>query len=105
MARHTELMSTPGLIFKRAQAALDVLVNQPRIDGARLAAIGFCQGGITALELARGGAPIRCAVGFHPGLTRPAGSPDGKITTKILMMVGDQDPVVPQADRESLPPK
>lgn len=65
----------------------------------RLAAIGFCEGGVTALELARGGCPIRCAVGFHPGLMRPAGSLNARITAKVLMMVGDQDPVAPLVDR------
>lgn len=98
--RHTELMAAPGAIFKRASAALRVLSSHQSVDDDRLAAIGFCQGGITALELARGGAPIRAAVGFHPGLMRPAGSPESKkITAKILMMIGDRDPVVPQEDR------
>lgn len=97
--RHAELMSTSGLMFRRAHAALEVLARQPGVDAGRLAAIGFCQGGITSLELARGGAPVRCAVGFHPGLKRPAGSPDGAIAAKVLMMVGDADPVVPAEDR------
>jgi dienelactone hydrolase len=99
MTRHTELMSAPGLLFKRANAALELLSDQQGVDRDRLAAIGFCQGGVTVLELARGGAPIRCAVGFHPGLMRPAGSLDAPIKAKVLMMVGDRDPVVPSEDR------
>lgn len=99
MSRHTAMMSTPGLMFRRAAAALAVLTEQPSVDRDRLAAIGFCQGGITALELARGDPSIRCAIGFHPGLKRPAGSPDGPIAAKVLMMVGDIDPVVPPEDR------
>ena len=99
MGRHAELMSTPGLIYSRARAALDLLASQPGVDPSRLAAIGYCQGGVTSLELARGGAPIRCAVGFHPGLKRPAGSPDRPIAAKVLMMIGDADPVVPPEDR------
>jgi dienelactone hydrolase len=98
-ARHVELMAAPGAMFRRAQAALQVLASHQSVDDSRLAAIGFCQGGITALELARGGAPVRCAIGFHPGLMRPAGSPDGKISAKVLMMVGDSDPVIPPEDR------
>jgi dienelactone hydrolase len=97
--RHAELMSTPGLMFQRANAALELLSDLRGVDSERVAAIGFCQGGVTALELARGGAPIRCAIGFHPGLMRPAGSPDGKIKAKVLMMVGDLDPVIPLEDR------
>lgn len=98
--RHSKaVMETPGLMFARAKAALDVLASQASVDATQLAAIGFCLGGVTALELARHGAPIRCAVGFHPGLKRPAGSPEGKIIAKVLMMIGDRDPVVPHNDR------
>jgi dienelactone hydrolase len=75
------------------------LAGQPGILPDRLAAIGFCQGGIVALELARHGAPIRAAVGFHPGLRRPAGSPDGPITAKILMLIGEEDPVIKPEER------
>ena len=97
--RHQEMMETPGLMARRAGAGLAALRAQPRVDSARLAALGFCQGGITALELARAGAPILAAIGFHPGLKRPAGSPDAPIAAKVLMMIGDADPVVPPEDR------
>jgi dienelactone hydrolase len=76
-----------------------VLAIQKNVDAGRLAAIGFCLGGVTVLELARHGAPIKCAGGFHPGLKRPAGSPDGMITAKVLMLIGDLDPIVPHEDR------
>jgi dienelactone hydrolase len=99
VSRHVELMSAPGLMRARASAAFSVLTALPGVDPERTAAIGFCQGGITALELARGGAPVRCAVGFHPGLMRPAGSSDQPIRAKVLMMIGDQDPDVPPEDR------
>ena len=97
--RHIELMAAPGLMHARASAALALLTALPGVDKTRMAAIGFCQGGITALELARGGAPLRCAVGFHPGLKRPAGSLDRQIQAKVLMMIGDRDPDVPMEDR------
>lgn len=90
---------TPGLLYARAAAGLEILASQANVDTARLAAIGFCLGGVTVLELARHGAPIKCAIGFHPGLKRPAGSPDGAIAAKILMMIGDLDPIVPHEDR------
>lgn len=101
MSRHQHLMETPGLMLRRAWAALDALAEQPDVDRNRMAAVGFCQGGIVAAELARGDAPILAAIGFHPGLSRPAGSPDGPINAKVLMMVGDRDPVVPKAERQA----
>lgn len=95
------LMADARLLRRRARAALDVLRAHVHCDPARVAAIGFCLGGIVALELARDGAPLRCAVGFHPGLKRPSGSITTKITAKILMMIGENDPVVPTEDRAS----
>ncbi len=97
-AKHEHMMATPGLMLRRAEAALSTLAAQPNVDSARLAALGFCQGGIVATELARAGAPIRCAIGFHPGLKRPTGSVDGPVEAKLLMMVGARDAVVPMAD-------
>ncbi|MEZ5500081.1 MAG: dienelactone hydrolase family protein [Steroidobacteraceae bacterium] len=95
-----EVMTTPGVMYQRAHAALEVLAAQEHVDSTRLAAIGFCLGGVTVLELARHGDPLQCVIGFHPGLKRPAGSPDGPITANVLMMMGDLDPIAPQADRE-----
>jgi dienelactone hydrolase len=96
---HRRMMETPGLMVRRAIVGLDALRARPGVDPDRLAGVGFCQGGITVLELARAGAPIRAAIGFHPGLKRPVASPDTPIAAKVLMMVGDADPVVPQEDR------
>jgi dienelactone hydrolase len=101
-SRHQEMMQTPGLMLARALPALDALATQPNVDRRRLGAVGFCQGGIVAMELARAAAPILCAIGFHPGFLRPAGSPDGAITAKVLMMVGDRDPVAPAAHRTAI---
>ena len=50
-------------------AGLDVLRAEPRTDGDRLAAIGYCFGGTLSLELARGGADLKAVVGFHSGLS------------------------------------
>jgi dienelactone hydrolase len=86
---------------RRARAALEVLASQAHCDASKLAVIGFCLGGIVALELARDRAPILCAVGFHPGFKRPAGSASQAIEAKVLMMIGEDDPIVPAEDRAS----
>ena len=49
----------------RAQAALDVLKSQPQCDTTKLAAIGYCFGGATALQLAYTGADLDAVVTFH----------------------------------------
>ena len=92
-------MAAPETIRARAAAALKVLADQPQTDPARLAAIGFCFGGTTALELARGGADLGAVVGFHSGLgtTRPQDA--ANIKAKVLVCIGADDPLVPADQR------
>ena len=101
VGRHTELVESPGLFLERATAGLRTLAAQPLVDASRLAAIGFCQGGITVLELARANAPILAAIGFHPGYIRPSGSHEGPIAAKVLMMSGTDDPYASREDIEA----
>ena len=79
----------------RAGAALDALVAQPGVDKDRLAAIGYCFGGSTALELARSGAAIKAAVSFHGGLESPRPDDARNIRAKVLVCHGASDPLVP----------
>ena len=81
----------------RAKAALDVLLAQPQTDPARVAAIGFCFGGTTALELARSGAPLAGVVSFHGGLDTPRPQDAQRIKGKVLALHGADDPYVPAA--------
>lgn len=92
-------MADPTGIRARATAALGVLAAQPETDPDRLAAIGYCFGGTTSLELARGGADLKAAVGFHSGLgtARPADA--ANIRGKILTAIGCDDPIIPPEQR------
>lgn len=88
-----------GGIRLRAQAALDVLSAQPETDPGRLAAIGYCFGGTTVLELARSGAPLAAVVGFHSGLETHRPQDAANIKGKILVCLGSQDPIIPPQQR------
>lgn len=79
---------------RRARAALDALAALPSVDG-RLAAIGYCFGGTTALELARSGAPLAAVASFHGGLTTARPEDAANIQGKILVCHGAADPLVP----------
>lgn len=80
---------------KRMTEAFDHLVSQPSVDSQRTAAIGYCFGGSSVLELARTGAAVDAVVSFHGGLlTGPAGEAE-RITAKLLVLHGAADPVVP----------
>jgi dienelactone hydrolase len=82
------------LMRARARAGLDVLKGQKLVDQNRLAAIGYCFGGTTVLELARDGADLRGVASFHGGLATPKPEDAGNIKTRILAMQGADDPYV-----------
>jgi dienelactone hydrolase len=76
-------------------AALDRFSAEQGVDTGRLAAIGYCFGGSSALQLARMGADLRAVVSFHGGLsTGPEGEAEA-IKAKLLVLTGGVDPVVP----------
>jgi dienelactone hydrolase len=83
------------LTRQRAQAALDTLLGQKYVDKSRVAVIGYCFGGMVALELARSGAPLVGLVTFHGSLSRSANEGPDNIKAKILICHGAADPHVP----------
>ena len=85
-----------------ALAGYNVLTAQPGVDRDRIAAAGFCFGGVMALELARSGVPLRAVVGFHPGFAKVSPADSAGITASVLMICGAEDPVVSQEDRRRL---
>ena len=83
-----------GQMRARARAGLDELKKQKFVDTRRLAAIGFCFGGTTVLELARDGADLRGVVSFHGGLATPTPQDARNIKGKVLALHGADDPFV-----------
>ncbi|MGD8353267.1 MAG: dienelactone hydrolase family protein [Pseudomonadota bacterium] len=83
------------LMRSRANAALQVLLENEMADSARVAAMGYCFGGGVTLELARSGAPLAGAVSFHGNLDTPDPSDAENIKAKVLVMHGADDPFVP----------
>jgi dienelactone hydrolase len=101
MAQVTKYKGDRALLRARVTAALDVLKKQAQCDPKRVAAIGYCFGGTTVLELARSGADIAGIVTFHGGLDTP--TRDAKnIKCKVLICHGADDPYVPAADITAL---
>ena len=64
------------------------------VDPKRIAAMGYCFGGTTALELARSGADLRGMVSFHGGLSTPNPEDAKNIKGKVLVLHGGDDPYV-----------
>jgi dienelactone hydrolase len=83
------------LMRDRVRAALAVLREQKQTDPKRIAAIGYCFGGTTVLELARSGADVAGVVSFHGGLDTPDPADAKNIRCKVLVLHGADDPHVP----------
>ncbi|HET8723192.1 MAG TPA: dienelactone hydrolase family protein [Anaeromyxobacteraceae bacterium] len=86
------------LLRARVMAGFDELARQPNVDPDRIAAIGYCFGGTTVLELARAGAKVAGVVSFHGGLDSPTPADGKNIKGKVLALHGADDPFVPEAD-------
>jgi dienelactone hydrolase len=93
----TPFMQDRKALLKRMQAGLATAQGLPIIDARRIAIMGFCFGGLCALDLARSDADIRGAVSFH-GLLKPSGLTEPKIRAKVLIMHGYEDPLAPPED-------
>ena len=82
------------LMRRRAKAGLEVLSKHPLTDSSRLVAIGYCFGGMTVLELARSGEPLRGIVTFHGALNTPHPVDARQIKGKVLVLHGANDTFV-----------
>jgi dienelactone hydrolase len=97
MACLTGLRDDPERLARRARAGLAALAGCPEVDG-RLAAVGFCFGGLAVLTLARSGADLAGVVSMHGSLATARPAQPGTVRAKVLACHGALDPHVPPAD-------
>lgn len=86
------LMDDRKLLQKRILAAFDTIRKLDSVDPQRIAVMGFCFGGLCALDLARSGADIKGAISVH-GLFYAPNFPSQPIKAKILALHGYNDPM------------
>jgi dienelactone hydrolase len=80
------------LLRDRVNAGLDALKSNDLADKNHVAAIGYCFGGTTVIELARSGADLNGVVSFHGGLDSPRPADGKNIKCKLLILAGANDP-------------
>lgn len=88
------LVNDRRLLRARIRAALDALITMAEVDNQRIAVMGFCFGGLCALDLARSGAEIVGALSFHGLLGKPDDLGQHAIKAKVLALHGYDDPMV-----------
>lgn len=79
---------------QRINAALQAVRTLPQVDGLRVAAMGFCFGGMCVLELARSGADVKGVISIH-GIFAPGNVSNQAISAKVLCLHGHDDPMAP----------
>ncbi len=92
-------MKDRKFLLGRMEAGLDAIQKNPSVDSAQVGAIGFCFGGLCALDFVRSGADLKGVVSFHGLLNAPdyPSKPKGK----ILVLHGYEDPMVPPDQLEA----
>lgn len=88
------MLEDRALLRRRLAAALACVCEQSEVDATRVAAIGYCFGGLCVLDMARDGADLRGVVSFHGLLSAPE-IPNSEVSSKILVLHGHDDPMVP----------
>lgn len=83
-----------ALLRRRMKVALDAVKELPQVDSSRVAAIGYCFGGMAVLELARSGADVEGVICIH-GLLHQGEISNAKIVAKVLCLHGHDDPMGP----------
>jgi len=95
------LLANRRILRTRAAAALDALkaeVHSAPLDASKIAAVGFCFGGSTVLEMARAGLSLAGVVSLHGGLSTPVPATAGSATVPILVLNGAADTAVSRED-------
>lgn len=97
------------LLQERIQAAYKTIKNHPLVDPQKMGVIGFCFGGLTAIELFRSGVDLRGAVSFHAVLGNELDGVQAKavpikenIQGSLLILHGHDDPLVSAQDIEAI---
>ncbi len=90
----TEVLTTPGAVHERFEAALEFLKKQPGVDPERIVVIGYCFGGRVALENARRGLKVAGIFTLHGILDSDETAKPGTIRSPIHVFNGAADPMV-----------
>lgn len=86
---------------ERLMAAVDFAKGHDAIDASRIAIMGYCFGGLCALDVARTGTTdVQGAISIHGIFPPPGIGPQADIATKVLILHGWEDPLAKPADVE-----
>ena len=91
-----DLRNNRTALVRRVQPAIEILSSRPEVDG-RIAAVGYCFGGMIVLEYARSASTISGVVCVHGSLETTSPAEPSSIRARILVCHGALDPHVPMS--------
>jgi len=97
-----EITANPDLLRSRINAWVDHARTIPGADPSRIAAIGYCFGGLCVLELARSGADVAAVVSYHGVLKTSQPAEPGAVKAEVVAYCGGRDPYAPLSDIDAL---
>lgn len=93
------LLQDRALLRDRLVAGVEAARRHPLVDPDNIVVVGWCFGGLCAIDVARSGAAgVRGAVSIHGVLKPPGIGEQAPISAKILVLHGWEDPVAPPDD-------
>lgn len=90
------------LLQSRLLAAVEVARGLPMVDAGRVAAVGYCFGGLCVLDLARVSSDVAGVVSFHGLLKPPDNLQADRISARVLVLHGHDDPLVTREEEAGL---
>ncbi|QSA96446.1 dienelactone hydrolase family protein [Methylococcus sp. EFPC2] len=88
------VLNGAGVAQQRFLAAKSLLEQEPTVDAGKIAAIGYCFGGATVLDMARQGVDLAAVVSFHGNLVTQTPAAKGKVKARVLVLNGADDKFV-----------
>lgn len=91
----TPFIENRELITNHYDALVNVIKELDYVDSNKIAVIGFCFGGLCALDIARTKSNLLAAISVHGLLFAPNIKTREKINANVLVLHGNDDPMVP----------
>lgn len=96
MSKITPFFEDRSLVTKVLDSAIETVKKDPCVNSKKIGAIGFCFGGMCALDLARTNKDILGVMSVHGILSKPEYEGLKKMDSKVLAIHGYKDPQVPE---------
>lgn len=94
LAQVKKMYADVSMMRERINKSVEVLraqAGKAPLDPAKIAALGYCFGGSSVLELARSGADVAGVVTFHGGLSTGMPAQPGVVKAPLLILNGADD--------------